>query len=594
MKILIYSETTAATVARNLGRAEYSYYFILEKYLPLLESIGELIFVTDPSREVDALYDDIRRSGSDAVFLSFTPPHRTAKILRCPTVCVMAWEFDRIPDDNWDPEEPWNNWVTAIREIGNVITISDYATGVIKRQVGRRPRVVTIPAPVTQASNPIEGQRDSVEDLAASDRSAMQSHKTLRITAGIIDSAALNIDTESVTPRMSDAELLGDAQTSWDGHAVDWCFSSKSDTAGQYLVGFYAREDWGCWSKTAHPSIILPWSLSGDIELTLELLGYGENRGKTVGVVIGEELVELELQPALHVHKLRFCVQNPANSIRFSGIEAIPAPGARDHRTLGIGLASLALRRLGDEAPAEEAIISESVAEHDDDIAAETERALDFKGTVYTSVFNPDDGRKNWHDMVTAFCWAFRDDPEKTLILKMSHHNRATFLGKLLLLFSRLSPFKCRIMAVHGYLSTQELHDLVEITDFFVNTSLAEGQCLPLLEFMAEGVPAISPDHTAMATYINKRNAFVVESSPQPHVWPIDPRNPYRTISNRISWHSLYQAYLDSAATWQSDAPAYYAMSREAARSVRKHYSVEKVARDLKEFLESTARRGRR
>lgn len=578
MKILIYSETTANTVPKNLGRAEYSYYFILEKYLPLLESIGELVFVSDPAREVDRLYDEIRQSGSEAVFLSFTPPHRTARISRCPTVCVMAWEFDRIPDDNWDPEEPWNNWVTAIREIGNVITISDYATQVIKRQVGHRPRVVTIPAPVTHESGSVRGHRSGVEE-----------RKTLRLTAGIIDSAALNIDTESVTPRMSDAELLGEGQASWDGHAVDWYFSSKSDTAGQYLVGFYAPEDWGCWSKIAHPSIILPWSISGDLELTLELLGYGENRGKTVGVVIGDEVVELELPPQLQIHKLQFSLQKPANSIHFSGIEAIPAPGARDHRTLGIGLASLTLRRLDDDP---ETIDADS-AEHDDNIAAETESVLDFSGTVYTSVFNPDDGRKNWHDMVTAFCWAFRDDPEKTLVLKMSHHNRGTFLGKLLLLFSRLSPFQCRIIAVHGYLSTEELHDLVKVTDFFVNTSLAEGQCLPLLEFMAEGVPAIAPDHTAMATYINKCNAFVVESSPQPHVWPTDPRNSYRTISNRIDWHSLYQAYLDSAATWQSDSPAYHAMAEEAARAVRQHYSAEKVARDLEEFLKSTARRRR-
>src|ERR1035437_7476303 len=41
---------------------------------------------------------------------------------------------------------------------------------------------------------------------------------------------------------------------------------------------------------------------------------------------------------------------------------------------------------------------------------------LDIDGVVYTTVFNPYDGRKNWIDMLCTFCWAFRDIEDATLI----------------------------------------------------------------------------------------------------------------------------------------------------------------------------------
>jgi glycosyltransferase involved in cell wall biosynthesis len=111
---------------------------------------------------------------------------------------------------------------------------------------------------------------------------------------------------------------------------------------------------------------------------------------------------------------------------------------------------------------------------------------------------------------------------------------------------------------------------------------------------MAAGVPAISPDHTAMETYINRGNAFVVRSSPQPHIWPNDPRRAFRTISHRIDWDSLRQAYVDSAGVLENDPRRYLALSAEAARTVRERYSTDKVAKQLESFLTTTARRGRR
>ena len=576
MRIIVYSETTAATVGGNLGLPEYSYYFILKKYLPVLSALGEVCYVKEPELEVDALYEEAAASGVASVFLSFTPPHRTARGLKCPTVCVLAWEFDNIPSDDWDDHDPWHNWVTAIRETRNVITISDYATRVIKRQVGPGPRVVTIPAPVDPAENRV----------ALPQSGAIPGSRMLSLSASIFDSEALDIDTESVTPKMVSADTPGNRPALWDGQPVDWGFSSSSETSGQYLVGFYGEEDWGSWSKTARPSVIFPWSVLGEIELVLELAGYGENRGQPVSVHLGNQVAEIILPDELQEVVLAFSLEEPVNNLYFTGLSAVPSPGARDHRTLGLGLSRLSMRRpQGEEQPAAD---NTGPAGVDPDVDDAT--TLTFTGTVYTSVFNPADGRKNWLDIVTAFCWAFREDADKTLVLKMSHHNRSTFLGDLFLLFSRLAPFRCRVIAVHGYLSNEELDSLVWVTDFFVNASVAEGQCLPLLEFMAEGVPAVAPDHTAMETYITSDNAFVVRSSHQPHIWPNDPREAYRTLSNRIDWDSLRQAYLDSARVFADDPQRYALMAAASRSAVEKNYSSQEVEKRLRKFLRKTAK----
>lgn len=573
MRIIVYSETTTATVGDNLGLPEYSYYFILNKYLPCLSQLGEVCHVREPTAEVDELFAEASRAGEPAVFLSFTPPHRTPKGLKCPTVCVLAWEFDNIPSDDWDASEPWQNWVKAIQEIGNVLTISDYATRVIRRQVGGRPRVVTIPAPV----DPAAGQE------AAGPAPAETGARKLSLSATVFDTQCLDIDNESVTPKLSLPSSSGHEQGRWDGRAVDWGFSSKARTSGQYLVGFYGEEHWGSWSKTARPSVIFPWSLSEEVELSIELVGYGANQGRTVCVHLGGETAEIQLQSELHTHVLTFSPTEAVNNLYFTGLTAEPEPGARDHRTLGLGLSRLSICRPGDRPAADEV----SGGGEDAQVVTTT---LSLQGTVYASVFNPADGRKNWLDIVTAFVWAFRDDPDKTLLLKMSHHNRSTFLGDLFLLFARLAPFRCRVVAIHGYLSAQQLQDLVAVTDFFVNASVAEGQCLPLLEFMAEGVPAVSPDHTAMETYIRSDNAFVVRSSHQPHIWPNDPRECYRTLSNRIDWDSLRQAYVDSAAVWRDDPQRYLAMSRAAVSTVVEHYSSAEITHRLEKFLGRVAR----
>ena len=61
MLIIIHSETNKSNIEQNLGRPEYSYYFVLKEFRPVLERLGQVIEVSNPDELVDRLYFDCHR-----------------------------------------------------------------------------------------------------------------------------------------------------------------------------------------------------------------------------------------------------------------------------------------------------------------------------------------------------------------------------------------------------------------------------------------------------------------------------------------------------------------------------------------------------
>ncbi len=191
-------------------------------------------------------------------------------------------------------------------------------------------------------------------------------------------------------------------------------------------------------------------------------------------------------------------------------------------------------------------------------------KRLTLRGVIYTAIFNPVDGRKNWTDLLIGFVWAFRDQADATLIMKATHFDPVRGLLPLLSDLAKLGPFSCRVLFIHGMLPDAEYQALIRATSYTINASTNEGQCLPLMEFMSAGRPAISPLHTAMLDYVSAENAFLVETFPHPAAWPHDPREAVRTSRNTTRFPSLVRAYEDSFRVAR-DAPARYAAMSEAA-----------------------------
>jgi glycosyltransferase involved in cell wall biosynthesis len=421
MIIVIYSETYAGKIEENLGMSEYSYYFVLKEFRPVLERLGVVVAVADPENEVDRIYRNAAKYGEKCVFLSFSPPHRTPLGCECPTYCVFAWEFDSIPNEPWE-NNPANDWTYVLRKLGRAITHSGFTVGNVKAAMGEDFPVVSIPAPVWDRFDALRRKYPPHPICAGFDLAAVGT---------IVDSRRMDFD-------------------------------------------LYAPQNQipGVWAK------LPPESETG-----------------------------------------------------------VPA---RVH----------------------------------------------IDGVVYCSVFNPYDNRKNWFDMICGFCIAFRDVEDATLLLKLTHQDRSTAMHPLLEDLYKLSPFKCRVIMIHGYLKDEDYEKMAAAASYTVNTSRGEGQCLPLMEFMSAGRPAIAPTHTSMADYITADNAFLLDSTLEAFHWPHDPRQAYRTRRHRINFDTLLKAYRDSYEVAKTDPARYARMSERANLDLQKHCSQDLAETKLRAFLE--------
>jgi glycosyltransferase involved in cell wall biosynthesis len=424
MMFLVYSETESGSIAENLGVPEYSYYFVLKEFRPLLEQMGIVVVLSDPEQEADRLWANAARHGESCVFLSFSPPHRSFIPAHCPTIPVFAWEFDTLPTESWE-DDSRHDWRSVLTQSGRAITHSNFAVETTKATMGRDFPVISLPAPVWDAY------------------------------AGLYDPAAGGVKQSAgiaVRGRVFDTRALDLAP-----------FSS----VGRRLMG----------------------------------------------------------QPSL---------------------------------------------------PAEAG-------------TKQTLHELMLDGVVYSSVFCPMDGRKNWFDMLCGFCLAFRDVEDATLVLKLTHHDCDVAVFAMLGDLAKLQPFRCRVVLIDGYLPDDAYMQLAALSSYTVCTSHGEGQCLPLMEYMSAGKPAIAPAHTAMADYITPANGFVLTSTHEPATWPHDPRQAFRTRRHRIDFEILMAAYRESYEVAKHNPARYTQMAAAAHYGLKEHCSRQKIRDGLLQFLQPLA-----
>ena len=492
--------------------------------------------------------------GEECIFISFNPPHRSTVGLRCPAVCVFAWEFDPIPNEVLDGD-PKSDWRYVFSDHGCAISLSQYSADITRKVMGNNFSVKSIPVPVWDTFEDFRNHTDNGLILKRSD---------ILIKGNAVDSRNYQISSDSFDLRKP---FDGLALQDWSGEIIHMGFS-RTDEFSAYLGGFYKPESWGAWSRISRPWVFLPYKLDGTINVKIFARGYGHNVNKEIFVSMGNESEKILLRDDFSEMGVSFQLSKPENVLRFSALDLTPIPGARDPRFMGIGLRHIEISGCPCEKDAK-------VMEQVNDPV----RKITLEGVVYTSVFSPRDGRKNWEDIVTAFCTAFQDTEDATLVLKMSHRSLTSFLGKLHFFLQQLWPFKCRIVALHGYMDSAEYETLISATHFYVNASRCEGLCLPLMEYMACCKPAISPCHTAMADYVDSTSTFIVDADLEPCMWPHDPRNVFRAMRYRIDWESLVNAYRRSYDIAKNKADVYLRMA-EAASSQMHAFSSNHVVKD--------------
>ncbi|WP_284320744.1 glycosyltransferase [Dyella acidisoli] len=218
-----------------------------------------------------------------------------------------------------------------------------------------------------------------------------------------------------------------------------------------------------------------------------------------------------------------------------------------------------------------------------------TDIRMRLRGTVYTATLAPSLEQDNWEDLVTGFCWSFRNSEDATLMLVVDDPVPFACHTKLVSLLTKLSPFKCRVLAIYGLPSADEYAALIRATTYCVNTSHASGNCRHIANFLAAGVPAIAPAHTSLSDLISADNAFLVRSIPGlPRVWPHGDRDTYRTSWHQIDWQSLTDAFHKSHILATEQPAMYLAMSRLARERAIAHCSSDVIKIELQQFLRDT------
>lgn len=208
-------------------------------------------------------------------------------------------------------------------------------------------------------------------------------------------------------------------------------------------------------------------------------------------------------------------------------------------------------------------------------------RTVSVEGIVYTSIFNLRDPRKNAWDLLSSFLLAFRDRDDVTLVLKLvaSPVDEHMHVKELEERHKALGiEHRCRVVVITDYLDDSEMLELARVTTIYVNTSRAEGACLPLQQYLAAGRPAVAPCHTSLADFMDNQVGWVVPSHPEPTHWPHDPEHRIETTWHRLVWSELKEQ-LERTAWVITHDPEQYQNKAEAARRRMDGYASRSVVR---------------
>jgi len=595
LHFVLYASRGHAAASAVLGAPEYSYVFVLRGFREILRQLGIVHIVQDPAG-ADGIFAACLERGESCLLFSFTPPQNTPLGLRCPTIPVIAWEFGSIPTGGW-PGDWREDWRYVLRQTGRAITISGFAARAIRATMGAEYPVAVVPTPVWDRQARLRSR------LAGPDAVAPGGPVTLSFDGFTWDSRHVTLSAAMHAPPpviakpeqpaalpMRGAQLAlaqASAQASAEANAQAQARAearAQADAAGQeidpappdasnrpgrrlLMTALLARQ----WYRDVlrdrlPPPIARGLSRAGRALLrSRAALAPASGGPASVGPASGGDVPYADPEPPPTARYLP--VGDPGNPVSATAPPRyLPAP---------------------DQPPLPEPELADfSPDPYPRAPAAASRRATaTLEGLIFTAVLSPKDGRKNWQDILTAFCTMFRATGDATLVLKMIGNDPAFWWWEFHDIVRALPPFACRVLVINGFLDDPAYADLIAATHFVVNASLAEGQCLPLVEFMSAARPAIAPLHTAMLDYITPDNALIVASDVEFCSFPHDPRNMLTTTRYRIEWPSLCAAFAAAAGIVRDNPVRYAALAENAASSMRAYCSDATAGRALAGFL---------
>ncbi len=526
-QFIVCSRITEQNLSKSLGSAEYSYHFILKGYLPLLQKMGDVIEVDNPSEQVDDVYRQALEEGKRPLFLHFTAPQHVVSGIECPTILVFAWEYDTIPTEYWENNGK-HDWRVGLSTVAGALVLSEHTVRAVKKAMGDDYPVVSVPTPTFEMMETLR---------VRSNRSEPLKRLAVEFSGLLIDSQDMRL-----TPYVPSAEEAEELAL----------------TESRYSYFLYTR----------------------GLELDAKEAELREREALVEkGEVEIEEQLRAELSANIQEHlEARNTVRFALGTLKRALLrQTLQYPEFEQFHS---SISTVRKKLFQQEQTPIETNFDDVV--HEDPV---TDNGVFAEGVVYTAILNPLDLRKNWRDMLTAFCTALRDRNDAFLVIKVSVQFITRFSDELIEHLRRLDRFSCRVIIIKAHLSDKEYAHLMSGTSFYVNTSYGEGQCIPLTQALASGIPCISPAITAMEDYINTTCCLVPDSHIEPTHWQQDPRQSYRTVHHKISWPDLVEAFKYSYEIAHNDARRYVEMSDAAIEASREYNSLVVLEETLQNFL---------
>jgi glycosyltransferase involved in cell wall biosynthesis len=214
------------------------------------------------------------------------------------------------------------------------------------------------------------------------------------------------------------------------------------------------------------------------------------------------------------------------------------------------------------------------------------------KPRIYLAVLNPEDFRKNVDALLRGFDYFSQGRSDALLLVKVLTSSSRYDLWDIV---ANVVPSKldsgsgiesANILFFSDFLDDEGMAHLYSMADFYVCTSLCEGQNLPLLEAMARGVVPVSTVSTAMGDYVNTGNSVVIEdrlvANDIPHLAATATGKPFNI--RRCAPRDVCVALNASAAL---ATERYAQMSANSREAVRGRFSPDAVWPHIKRRLQT-------
>ena len=545
------STTGCARGIRNhLGSAAYSYFFVLEAIAPVLEKFGKWKLVDHPESSLPYLANRAEAEGYRPVHIALHPPQDVYLTPALPNIIFPFWEFPEIPDRDFG-HDTRQNWVRVSKQADMLITACQFTKDSFIR--------AGIDCPIGVMPVPLKPEHFQVPSWDPE-------HSWTHTCRHLVWSGP--------PPRPVDEST----EDEFEANNGDEPEAGSTEVEYTMAAGATSPE------PVPQPGHALKLGMKGR--------GYQAARSvfRKVYPWLGEKTIN-------RIARTRHYVLSSAGR---DPRTLEPLPGGRPGLTrLGYSVARDGYRRYFKRWLSREALEAITrrkekalaIVGHEPVISPDPllpSTPLTLSGLVFTSIFNLSDRRKNHLDLLSAFLLAFRDREDVTLTIKIAtnpareHHEVRLFND----MYHGLAIIhKCRLVLITDYLTDAQMSDLMRATTFYVNTSKAEGACLPLMQALAAGRPSIAPDHTSMADYMDDQVGFVPRTHHEPTHWPHDPEKRTETYWNRMVWTDLRDHMIAAAELVEDDPDRYREMS-ENGRARMAAYATREVAENaLREAL---------